>query len=161
ISVGEIAFDYYERLAEAVQQMLNAAGFQVTLVPFAATAVNQILYQQKKFDIAVTAFAASTPGPGPMLSTMFAANGAYNISGTVTPGVDAGLATAAATTDPAAQAKAYQQVSKIVVDNALNTPLYYNDGVSIYGSKVQNVAAGQTTCAQANFLKTPLVYSSK
>ncbi len=161
VNVGEIAFDYYMRLSQAVQQMLNAAGFQVTLVPFAATAVNQILYTQKKFDIAITAFAASTPGPGPMLTTMFAQNGAYNISGTPTPGVDAGLAQAAATTDPNAQAKAYQQVSKIVVDNALNVPLYYNSGVSIYSPKVKNVAAGQTTCSQTNFLKTPLVYVSK
>jgi peptide/nickel transport system substrate-binding protein len=161
ISVGEIAFDYYQRLSEAVQQMLNSAGFQVTLVPFAATAVTQTLYQQKKFDIAVTAFLASSPGPGPILSTPFAVDGAYNISGTATPGVDPLLAAAAATTDPAAQAKLYQQVSKIVVDQALNIPLYYNSGVAIYGPKIQNVAAGQTTCAQANFLKTPLVYASK
>ena len=141
--------------------MLNAAGFQVTLVPFAATSVNQTLYQQKKFNIAVTAFLASTPGPGPILSTPFAENGAYNISGTATPGFDDLLAQAAATTDPAAQAKLYQQASKIVVDNALNIPLYYNSGVAIYSPKVQNVAAGQTTCAQANFLKTPLFYVPK
>jgi peptide/nickel transport system substrate-binding protein len=161
IDVGEIAFDYYQRLSEAVQQMLNAAGFQVTLVPFAATAVTQTLYQQKKFNIAVTAFLASTPGPGPILSTPFAQNGAYNISGTVTPGFDDLLGQAAATTDQAAQAKLYQQASKIVVDNALNIPLYYNSGVAIYSPKVQNVAAGQTTCAQSNFLKTPLFYVPK
>jgi peptide/nickel transport system substrate-binding protein len=161
VSVGEIAFDYYQRLSEAVQQMLNAAGFQVTLVPFAATAVTQTLYQQKKFDIAVTAFLASTPGPGPILSTPFAQNGAYNISGTVTPGFDDLLAQAAATTDQSAQAKLFQQASKIAVEQALNIPLYYNSGVAIYGPKVQNVVAGQTTCAQANFLKTPLVYASK
>jgi peptide/nickel transport system substrate-binding protein len=161
ISVGEIAFDYYQRLSEAVQQMLNAAGFQVTLVPFAATSVNQTLYQQKKFDIAVTAFLASTPGPGPILSTPFSQSGSYNISGTVTPGFDELLAQAAATTDQGAQAKLYQQASKIVVEQALNIPLYYNSGVAIYGPKVQNVVAGQTTCAQANFLKTPLVYASK
>jgi ABC-type transport system substrate-binding protein len=161
ISVGEIAFDYYQRLSEAVQQMLNSAGFQVTLVPFAATAVTQTLYQQKKFNIAVTAFLASTPGPGPILSTAFAQTGAYNISGTATPGIDSLLGQAAATTDPAAQAKDYQQASKIVVDQALNIPLYYNSGVAIYNPKIQNIVAGQTTCAQANFLKTPLVYASK
>ncbi len=161
ISVGEIAFDYYQRLSEAVQQMLNAAGFQVTLVPFAATAVTQTLYQQKKFDIAVTAFLASTPGPGPILSTPFAQDGAYNISNTATPGFDELLAQAAATTDQAAQAKLYQQASKIAVDQALNIPLYYNSGVAIYSPKIQNVVAGQTTCAQANFLKTPLFYASK
>ena len=161
VTIGEIAFDYYERMAQAVQQMLNAAGFQVTLQPFAATAVLNILYVQKQFSAAITAFAPPSPGAYSVLSTSFASNGPYNISSTTTPGVDAALATAAASSNPKVQAKAYQAASKAIMDNALSVPLYFNDGVTVYGPHVQNVAVGQTSCLQANYGESPSIYASK
>jgi len=161
VQLGEIAYGYYERMSEAVQQMLNAVGFKVTLVPFAPTAVQTTLYTQKKFTAAITAFAPPNPGTYSVLYTSFDSQGAYNLAGTAPKGIDSGLAKAAATTNAKTQATQFKAVSKIIMKTALVAPIYFNDGITVYNPNMKNVVYGHTTCTQSNFLEKPYVSYGK
>ncbi len=159
IDVAEIAFDYYQRLAQAVQGQLAQAGITITLQPVAGTAINDVLYNTKKYNAAITAYAGNAD-PGRTLRAKFSTGGLNNPSHTTTPGIDEALASADATADVAKQGAAYQQISKIVMENALSVPLYFNSGVTVYSPSLQNVAYGQTTCSQGNFTSPPSVYTT-
>jgi peptide/nickel transport system substrate-binding protein len=159
IDVAEIAFDYYQRLAQAVQGQLAQSGITINLQPVAPTAINDVLYNTKKYNAAITAYAGNAD-PGRTLRAKFSSSGINNPSHTSTPGVDEALASADATSDVAKQGAAYQQISKIVMDNALSVPLYFNSGVTVYAPTLQNVTYGQTTCSQGNYTSPPSVYAT-
>jgi ABC-type transport system substrate-binding protein len=159
ITVAEIAFDYYQRLAVAVQGQLAKANIQITLEPVSGKAINDVLYNTKKYNAAITAYAGNVD-QGRTLRAKFSTAGVNNPSHTTTPGVDEALAKADATSDVAQQSAAYQQVSKIVMENALSVPLYFNSGVTVYSPRLQNVVAGQTTCSQGNYTSTPPIYAA-
>jgi ABC-type transport system substrate-binding protein len=159
ITVAEIAFDYYQRLAQAVQGQLAKANIQITLEPVSGKSINDVLYNTKKYNAAITAYAGNVD-QGRTLRAKFSTAGVNNPSHTTTPGVDEALAKADATSDVAQQSAAYQQVSKIVMENALSVPLYFNSGVTVYSPRLQNVVAGQTTCSQGNYTSTPPVFAA-
>jgi peptide/nickel transport system substrate-binding protein len=159
IDVAGIAFDYYQRLAQAVQGQLAKAGITITIQPVAGTAINDVLYNTKKYNAAITAYAGNAD-PGRTLRAKFGTAGLNNPSHTTTPGVDEALASADATSDVAKQGAAYQKISKLVMDNALSVPLYFNSGVTVYSPNLQNIVYAQTTCSQGNYNSPPSVYTT-
>lgn len=162
IKVGNIDYDYYRPLAEAVQDMLKKSDIFIDLVPIPAAGIQQALYQDKSVSAAITAYSPPSPtDPGQTLEAKFSTNGVNNPSHTTTPGVDEALARGAATTDQAVRATAYQEALGIVMDQALSIPLYYNAGITIFGPKVRNVVVGEQPSRAANWTSEPLVYLVK
>lgn len=162
VKVGNIDYDYYRPLAEAVQDMLKQSNIFIDLVPIPAAGINQALYQDKSVSAAITAYSPPSPtDPGQTLQAKFSTDGVNNPSHTTTPGVDEALAKGAATADQAVRATAYQEALQIIMDQALSIPLYYNAGITIYGPKVRNVVVGEQPSRAANWTSEPLVYLVK
>ena len=151
IKVGEITHSYYQTMAEALQSTLKASNIFIDLVPIEGAQINNVLYVTKTTSAAVTAYAGNIDS-GQTLELKFASDGNNNPSHVSTPGLDEALAQGAADTDPAKRAAAYQKAEKIIMDNALSIPIFFNSGVTLYGPKVQGISAGQTTCHDGNYL---------
>jgi ABC-type transport system substrate-binding protein len=151
IKVGEITHSYYQQMAEALQSMLKQSNIFLDLQPIEGAQINNALYVQKSASAAVTAYAGNTD-PGQTLELKFSSSGNNNPSHVSTPGLDEALAAGAAETDPAKRAAAYRSAEKIIMDNALSIPLFFNSGVTLYGPKIQGVAAGETTCHDGGYL---------
>ena len=66
----------------------------------------------------------------------------------------------AKTTDQAARAKAYQDAEKLIMENALSVPVFYNAGVTLYGPQVKGIDRGNTTCHQNNYVNPPIYISA-
>ena len=78
------------------------------------------------------------------------------------PGSTRELAAAAASPSASVQAKELQSVSKVIMDDALQVPMYYNDGVSVFIPQIKNMMYGQTLCTEGDFCsEQPLVYAAK
>jgi ABC-type transport system substrate-binding protein len=157
VKVAEIDFDYYRPMAEAVQAMLKQANIFIDLAPVAGSAINQVLYVTKQYSAAVTAYAGNND-PGQTLSLKFGVNGVNNPSHMATAGLDDLLAKGAASASQSVRQQAYRDAAKIIMDNALSVPFFFNSGVTVYQPKVQGVTFGQTTCHQSDFSGDPPVY---
>ncbi|MCW2545964.1 MAG: peptide transporter [Mycobacterium sp.] len=151
IKVGEITHSYYQTMAEALQSMLKASNIFIDLVPIDGAQINNVLYVTKSSSSAVTAYAGNTDS-GQTLELKFSSSGNNNPSHVSTPGLDEALAVGAAETDPAKRAAAYQKAEKIIMDNALSIPLFFNSGVTLFGPKVQGITVGETTCHDGGYL---------
>ncbi len=151
IKVGEITHSYYQQMAEALQSMLKQSNIFIDLQPIEGAQINNALYVQKSASSAVTAYAGNDDS-GQTLELKFSKDGNNNPSHVATPGLDEALAAGAAETDPAKRAAAYQKAEKIVMENALSIPLFFNQGVSLYGPKVQGITTGETTCHDGGYL---------
>lgn len=83
--------------------------------------------------------AAWTGRPDPSLSytLMFSKSGFFNPSGTETPGLEAVLAATHATDDQPERKRAFADVQKLVLDNALFVPLVFNSQIVAHTNKVQ------------------------
>jgi ABC-type transport system substrate-binding protein len=162
IKVGEIDYDYYRPLAEAVQDMLKASNIDIQLVPIPAGSIQQALYTDKTVSAAVTAFSPpSYSDPGQTLQAMFGTSGLNNPSHVTTPGIDDLLAQGAATSDQTARATAYKQVLATAMDQALVVPLYYNSGITVFNPRLKNVVVGEQPSRAASWTSEPLVYFAK
>jgi ABC-type transport system substrate-binding protein len=157
LKVAMIQHEYYQRMAEAVQDMLKQSNIFIDLVPVNASQINAVLYSSKQFPIAITAYAGNDD-PGLTLEQKFASTGTNNPSHVKTAGLDEALAKGAAATNQDERAKAYQEAVKIVMENALSVPMFFNAGVTLFTPNVKNVEVGKTTCAQGDFLDSPFVY---
>jgi peptide/nickel transport system substrate-binding protein len=151
IKVGEITHSYYQQMAEALQSMLKSSNIFLDLVPIDGAQINNVLYVTKSTSAAVTAYAGNIDS-GQTLELKFSSTGNNNPSHVSTPGLDEALAAGAADTDPTKRATAYQKASKIIMDNALSIPLFFNSGVTLYGPKVQGITTGSTTCHDGSYL---------
>ena len=151
IKVGEITHSYYQQMAEALQSMLKQSNIFIDLQPIEGAQINNALYVAKSASSAVTAYAGNTDS-GQTLELKFSTSGNNNPSHVSTPGLDAALAAGAADTDPSKRAAAYQKAEKIVMDNALSIPLFFNSGVTLYGPKIQGITTGETTCHDGGYL---------
>jgi peptide/nickel transport system substrate-binding protein len=151
IKVGEIVHSYYQQMAEALQSMLKQSNIFIDLQPIEGAQINNALYVQKSATSAVTAYAGNDDS-GQTLELKFSSTGNNNPSHVSTPGLDTALAAGAAETDTTKRAAAYQKAEKIIMDNALSIPLFFNQGVTLYGPKVQGITVGQTTCRDGGYL---------
>jgi ABC-type transport system substrate-binding protein len=162
VKVGEIDYDYYRPLAEAVQDMLKASNIFIDLVPIPAGSIQQALYSDKSVAAAITAYSPpSYSDPGQTLQAMFGTSGLNNPSHVTTPGIDDLLAQGAATADQATRAAAYNKVLATAMDQALAVPLYYNSGITVFSPRLKNVVVGEQPSRAANWTSEPLVYAAK
>ncbi len=151
IKVGEITHSYYQTMAEALQSMLKASNIFIDLVPIEGAQINNVLYVTKSSSAAVTAYAGNIDS-GQTLELKFSSSGNNNPSHVSTPGLDQAIAAGAAETDAAKRDVAYQKAEKIVMDNALSIPLFFNSGVTVYRPQVSGITRGSTTCHDGNYL---------
>lgn len=154
VEVGYIIHPYYEKFAQAVQDMVEESGFHFTLRGIEGAQINQELYVRKSAPVAITAYNGN-PDPGQTLASKYAAGGNANPSGKSVPGIDELLAEGAAAVDQDERAAAYQKAEKLVMEYSAEFPVYFQAGITAHTPEVKNVDQGYTTCAVGNFFSPP------
>lgn len=157
VTVGMIDHQYYRRMAEAVQDMVQESGFDFELEPVTGAEINNRLYETKDLPVAITAFSGASD-PGITLTNKFSSGGNSNPAGTTADGIDELLAEGAASIEPEERAEAYQQAEALVMENALSIPLFHNGGIAVFTPDLQGVDRGYTTCLQGNFVSVPVYF---
>ena len=147
---------YYTRMAAAVQDMLKESGITVNLESVPGAEINNALYIRKQYSAAITAFAGSTD-PSIGLEAKYTTYGASNPSGKTVDGLEQLLADGARLVDQKDRAVKYQAAEKLIMDNALEVPIYFLGGLSVYSPKVHGIDKGYETCSIGNFID-PAVY---
>jgi ABC-type transport system substrate-binding protein len=155
IPTGVIQIPLYQRTAELLQDMLEDSGITLELIPVTGAEVNNRLYVTKDLTAAVTAFNAPSD-PGLALEARYSSTGANNPAGTTADGLDELLAEGAATSDRDERAEAYQAAELLVMEQALEVPIYHFAGLVAFRPEVRNVVMGYTACKGGNFLSPPV-----
>jgi peptide/nickel transport system substrate-binding protein len=111
-----------KRLAAYVQQVLTAYdGVKVTLVEVDQANLNPRCKVQLDFDICFEGGVVVSNGPEPLISNLLSSTGSFNWGQYKNPAMDAALAEANSTVDPAGIKAAYAKVQKLF---ATEMPLY-------------------------------------
>jgi ABC-type transport system substrate-binding protein len=152
-------YSTYPVQAEAIQQMMNAVGFQVTIVPYLASAAAQLVFVQKKFPAATTGFAPATSGPLSIFEQCCSATGNFNLSKLTLPDVQPLLDQMSTLSKPSASL--LQKATKLVMQGAYFIPLSFQNSVLIYGTHVHNVVFAPSYANSGDFLESPFIYVSK
>lgn len=150
----------YGKLAVALQDMIAKSGFKMKFNAVEPAQIVNRLYSERNLPVAVIAYAGSTD-PGLTLERRFSSKGNDNPSGKSIEGLDNLLAKGAATTDQAERAKFYKQAERLVVENAIETPIYHTSGLTVWRASIGNVARGYDTCATGNFVNPPIYVKAK
>lgn len=145
----------YGKLAVALQDMIAKSGFKMKFNAVEPAQIVNRLYAERNLPVAVIAYAGSSD-PGLTLERRFGSKGNDNPAGKSVEGLDELLAKGAATTDQAERAKFYKQAEHLVVENALETPIYHTSGLTVWRKKLGNVARGYDTCTTGNFVNPPV-----
>jgi ABC-type transport system substrate-binding protein len=145
----------YGKLAVALQDMIAKAGFRMKFNAVEPAQIVNRLYTEKNLPIAVIAYAGADD-PGIALERRFSSKGNDNPTGKSVDGLDQLLAAGAATADQEKRASYYRQAERLIVENALETPIYHTSGLTAWRKKVGNVARGYDTCATGNFVNPPM-----
>lgn len=154
-TAGVIEIPLYQRAAEVLQDMLADSDIDVTLEPVTGAEINDRLYVSKDLSAAFTAF--NTPSdPGLALEAKYSSGGANNPAGTTVEGLDELLAEGAATTDRDERAEIYREAELIVMEHALEVPVYHFAGLVASAPEVRNVVKGYTACQGGNYLSPPV-----
>lgn len=100
--------------AVLIQAMLQAAGFQVTLVPITSVADQvQTLYVQHNFDLAIAASSLADLDPYASIDTLLSGTSPTNLSGWSSPQMDSLLAQLRASSDASSGARIMAQIQKV------------------------------------------------
>ncbi|MCU1458122.1 MAG: extracellular solute-binding protein family 5 [Actinomycetia bacterium] len=149
----------YVQLATAVQDMLKKSNINMTIRQVAGQDINTELYVKKTDPAGVTGWSEAAD-PGDFFNVKYASNGSNNAAVTAIPGLDDLLAQGAATTDQAKRAVAYKKAQKLIMDQAIEVPLYFAPAVTVASKKVQGIPKAYSTCVDANFV-TPSISMKK
>jgi peptide/nickel transport system substrate-binding protein len=113
----------FQAVTTAIQGSLAPCGVQVTL----SSQLNSLAaWQSGKFDSTYFGW-SPVPDPAMTVSTIFLPDGSWNVGGWAPPELVDLAKKGLDTTDQTQRAKIYQQISKIVVDNALFMPIYFDE----------------------------------
>lgn len=145
---------YYSRMAQAVQDMLAESGITVELETVTGAEINNALYVRNEYDAAITAFAGSTD-PALTLERKYASDGSANPSGQTIEGLEELLAEGARLLDQDERAAVYQEAELMIMENALEVPIYFLGGLSVFDPKVRGIEKGYETCSVGNFITPP------
>ena len=159
VTVGQIDNPYYQRLSQAVQDMVKESGFNFELESVTGAEINNRLYQLKDLPVAITAFRGSAD-PGLTLEAKFSSTGGSNPAAVTADGIDDLLAEGASSVDQDVRAEEYKKAEKIIMDQALSVPIFHNGGLVAYVPELQGVEKGYTTCQFGDFV-TGTVYFEK
>lgn len=159
VTVGQIDDPYYSRLAQAVQDMVKESGFTIEFESVTGAEISNRLYQLKDLPVAIAA-AVAEGDPGVVLERKFGGNGYYNPAGTTADGVDELLADGAASAEQSVRAKAYSEAERLIMENALAVPLFWNGGLVAYVDDLKGVEKGYTTCATADFVSGTVYFEN-
>lgn len=154
VTMGMIERPYYTRYAQAIQDMVRESGFRVELESVSPSEINNRIYQIKDLPVAITAFRGAAD-PGVTLEQKFGSDGNSNPAGTTVEGIDDLLAQGAAAVDQEERAVHYQEVERLVMENALSIPVFHNGGLSAFHEELKGVERGYTTCELGNFVAAP------
>ena len=149
----------YVQLATAVQDMLKKSNINMTIRQVNGQDINTELYVKKTDPAGVSAWSEAAD-PGDFFNVKYATNGPNNAAVTAIPGLDALLAQGASTTDQAKRAVAYKKAQKLIMDQAIEVPLYFSPAVTVANKKVMGIAKAYSTCVNANFV-TPAISIKK
>lgn len=145
----------YVQLATAVQDMLKKANINMTIRTVPGQEINTELYVKKSAPAGVSAWSQSSD-PGEFFAVKYGTGGPNNAAGTAIDGLDDLLDQGAATTDQDARAEAYGEAQRLIMEQAVEVPLYYAPAVTVHSKKVQGIAKAYSTCTNANFLNPPI-----
>lgn len=145
---------YYTRMAQAVQDMLADSGIEVELATVTGPEINNALYVRQEYDAAITAYAGSTD-PALTLERKYTSDGSGNPSGQTIEGLEELLAEGARLIDPEERAPIYQEAELLVMQNALEVPIYFLGGLSVFNPSVHGIDKGYETCSIGNFIDPP------
>lgn len=130
--------------AQAIEQGLTRAGLKVTIVPQPEDVFLQTITQGdgSGYDLALSSWQPDFPSANGNIQPLFDSSqiggGGFNISRYSNPEVDALIAQATATTDPAEAGKQWAQADRLVAADAPVVPLIYTKNSFLHGSKVAN-----------------------
>jgi ABC-type transport system substrate-binding protein len=141
--------------AAAITPMLAQAGFTLKLIPVVNTELGTDIYIKKLYNASVGAFSGDAD-PGILLESHFGSHGQYNAAGTTVAGLDNLFARADAATSPATRNQLLKQADLIVMQNALDVPIYFYPGITAYSPNLQNVTYGSTGCEGGYFVSAPI-----
>lgn len=128
--------------SQAIQQGLQRAGFTVKIVSMASDVLTQALTQGdgSKYDLAISSWQPDFPSPNGNIQPLFDSSqiggGGYNVSRFKNAEVDALIAKATGTTDPAEAGKVWAQADKAIGAAVPGVPLVYTKNSFLHGSKV-------------------------
>ncbi|HWL42723.1 MAG TPA: ABC transporter substrate-binding protein [Ilumatobacter sp.] len=145
---------YYTRMAQAVQDMLADSGIDVELATVTGAEINNALYVRQEYDAAITAYAGSSD-PALTLERKYTSGGSANPSGQTIDGLEDLLAEGARLVDPDERAPIYQEAELLVMENALEVPIYFLGGLSVFDPSVHGIDKGYETCSIGNFIDPP------
>jgi len=141
----------YVQLATALQDMLKKAGIDMKLRTVPGQEINTELYVKKSTPAGISAWSQASD-PGEFFAVKYATGGPNNAAGTAVAGLDELLEQGASTTDQDARAKAYREAQELIMDQAVEVPIYFAPAVTLHSKKVQGIAKAYSTCTNANFL---------
>lgn len=141
----------YVQLATALQDMLKQSGIDMKIRTVPGQEINTELYVNKTAPAGVSAWSQSVD-PGEFFVVKYATDGANNAAGVAVDGLDELLAAGAATTDQAERADAYGKAQELIMEQAVEVPLYFAPAVTVHSAKVQGIPKAYSTCTNANFL---------
>jgi peptide/nickel transport system substrate-binding protein len=130
-------------VAQAIQQGLKRAGITVTIKPYDADPLFDLVTGDKgDYDLAISSWLPDYPSALGNIQPLFASseigNGGYNLARYSNPQVDAAIATATAEPDQAKAATQWAALDKQILADAPLVPLIYARNAFLHGSKVQN-----------------------
>lgn len=146
---------YYTRMAQAVQDMLVESDIFIELETVTGAEINNALYIRQDYAAAVTAYAGSTD-PSITLEARYASSGNSNPSGETVDGLEELLAEGARLVDQDDRAELYRQAERLVMENALDVPIFFLGGLSVFDPSVRGIEKGYETCAIGNFIDPPV-----
>ena len=125
-----------QQRAEILIEQLKASNVRIKLTSGSLPDITAATFSKKEGDFLQSNW---TGRPDPTLSytLMFSKSGYFNPSGLETPGLEAALSASRATADQAARARAFADVQKIVLDQALFVPLAFQSQIVAHTAKVQ------------------------
>jgi ABC-type transport system substrate-binding protein len=141
----------YVQLATALQDMLKDSGIDMKIRTVPGQEINTELYVNKSAPAGVSAWSQSAD-PGEFFAVKYATGGANNAAGDAVDGLDELLSAGAATTDQTARAQSYSEAQQLIMEQAIEVPLYFAPAVTVHSDKVQGIAKAYSTCSNANFL---------
>lgn len=145
----------YVQLATALQDMLRDSNIEMSIRTVPGQEINNELYVRKSAPAGVSAWSQSTD-PGEFFAVKYATDAPNNAAGVAIDGLDELLAQGAATVDQDERAEAYAEVQTLIMEQAVEVPIYYAPAVTLHAENVQGIAKAYSTCTNANFLNPPI-----
>ncbi len=126
--------------AQALQQGLAEAGITVNITPLdAGVLYGDAMGGNPDYDLMISYWIGDFPSPASNLALLFDSayiDGGFNLSRLNSPEVDAAMAAATRTTDPAEAVAQWSAVDRLVMTEASVAPLYMTRNSFLHGSGI-------------------------